>query len=228
MACELSNRLRRMAMGACLTLAIPAAHAAQLSAVDSGWLVDELRRGGYLVFFRHTTTYREGDVEREARNVKMGVLSLDDCATQRNLNERGVREAARQAALVRELGIPFATVYASRYCRARDHVRWFTEAVSLVEPLTPSRNTDKARALRQLLATPPPPGTNTFFFAHGGILWQATDYDSEESETFVFRAGSPPTLVAAIKMGDWEALAAKRGTCCAPRDYWGGGGAPKE
>lgn len=94
--------------------------------------------------------------------------------------------------------------------------------------LTPSRNADKARALRQLLATPPQPGTNTFFFAHGGILWQATDYDSEESETFVFRAGSPPTLVAAIKMRDWDALTAKRGTCCAPRDYWGGGGAPKE
>jgi len=221
------NRLRHLAAGALLALTVSAAYPAQPPALDASWLVDELRRGGYLVYFRHTTTYRE-DIEREARNVKMGVLSVGDCATQRNLNERGVREAARQAALVRELGIPFGTVYASGYCRAHDHVRWFTEAVTFVEPLTPSRNADKARALRQLLATPPQPGTNTFFFAHGGILWQATDYDSEESETFVFRAGSPPTLVAAIKMRDWDALAAKRGACCAPRDYWGGAGAPKE
>jgi len=203
------------------------AQAAQPPAVDAGWLVDELRRGGYLVYFRHTTTYRE-DIEREARNVRMGELSVSDCATQRNLNERGVREAARQAMLVRDLGIPFAIAYASRYCRARDHVRWFTEAVTYVEPLTPSRNADKARALRELLATPPHPGTNTFFFAHGGILWQATDYDSEEAETFVFRAGLPPTLVAAIKMSDWDALAAKRGACCAPRSLYGGASAPKE
>jgi len=227
MSVAVRNLLRQLAIGALLALAVAAAHAAQPPTVDAGWLVDELRRGGYLVYFRHTTTYRE-DIEREARNVKMGVLSVEDCATQRNLNERGVREAARQAALVRELGIPFAMAYASRYCRVRDHVRWFTEAVTFIEPLTPSRNADKARALRQLLATPPQPGTNTFFFAHGGILWQATDYDSEESETFVFRAGSPPTLVAAIKMRDWDALIAKRGTCCAPRDYWGGAGAPKE
>ena len=137
-------------------------------------------------------------------------------------------EAGRQARLVSELAIPYGTVYASRYCRARDHVRWFTDRVTWNDALTPVRNADKAKVLRQLLATPPAPGTNTFFFAHGGILWQATDYDSEESETFVFRAGSPPVLVAAIKMPDWDSLAQQRGPCCAPRAYYGGQGAPKE
>jgi hypothetical protein len=83
------------------------------------------------------------------------------------------------------------------------------------------RNAEKAKALLALFATPPAPGTNTFFFAHGGILWQATDYDSEEAETFVFKPGSPPTLVAAIKMRDWDALAAQRGPCCAPRSLLG-------
>ena len=33
-------------------------------------------------------------------------------------------------------------------------------------------------------------GTHRFMFAHGGILWQATDYDSVEAETFVFRPGA--------------------------------------
>ena len=209
-----------------LALASPA-WAADPAPVDAGWLVQELERGGYLVFFRHTSTYRE-DVEMEARNVAAGRLSLDDCATQRNLNERGVTEARRQAAVVAELRIPAGRVYASRYCRARDHVRWFGVDASLSDALTPVRDAAKAKALRTMLATPPAAGTNTFFFAHGGILWQATDYDSEEAETFVFKPGDPPTLVAAIKMRDWDALAAKRGPCCAPRTFWGGGPAPKE
>jgi hypothetical protein len=201
--------------------------AAGPAAVDAGWLVGELRKGGYLVYFRHTSTYRE-DVETEARNSKSGRLTLDDCSTQRNLNERGVAEAARQASIVAQLAIPFDTVYVSRYCRARDHVRWFTQRITYSDALTPNRDAEKAKALRQMLATPPAPGTNTFFFAHGGILWQATDYDSDEAETFVFRAGSPPTLVAAVKMADWDALAQMRGTCCAPREFWSGQGPPRE
>jgi len=216
----------RALLAASLALA-SSAFAADPAPVDAGWLVQELRRGGYLVFFRHTSTYRE-EVEMESRNVAAGKLALDDCATQRNLNERGVAEARKQSTIVASLGIPAGTVYASRYCRARDHVRWFTADVTPNDALTPVRNAEKAKALLALFATPPPPGTNTFFFAHGGILWQATDYDSEEGETFVFKPGSPPTLVAAIKMHDWDALAAKRGPCCAPRTFWGGGPAPKE
>jgi hypothetical protein len=205
------------------------ARAADPQPVDAGWLVDELRKGGYLVFFRHTSTFRDtATLEMEARNVASGRLSLDDCSTQRLLNERGVIEAGRQAKVVTELAIPYGTVYASRYCRARDHVRWFTDRVTWSDALTPVRNADKAKELRQLLAAAPAPGTNALFFAHGGILWQATDYDSEEAETFVFRPGAPPVLVAAIKMSDWDALAQRKGMCCAPRTYWGGQGPPKE
>jgi hypothetical protein len=201
--------------------------AADPAPVDAGWLVTELGKGGYLVFFRHTSTFRD-QVDMEARNVASGRLSLDDCTTQRVLNERGVIEAGRQAKIWNELAIPVGAVYASRYCRARDHVRWFSERVTWSDALTPVRNADKAKELRQMLATPPAPGSNTLFFAHGGILWQATDYDSEEAETFVFRPGSPPVLVAAIKMSDWDALAQRKGSCCAPRTYWGGQGPPKE
>jgi len=122
-------------------LAASAARAADPTPVDAGWLVSELRKGGYLVFFRHTSTFRDSaTMELEARNVASGRLVLADCATQRNLNERGVLEAGRQAAIVRELAIPYGAVYASKYCRARDHVRWFTDRVTLNDALTPTRN----------------------------------------------------------------------------------------
>lgn len=218
--------MRRALLAASLAFATGAL-AADPAPVDAGWLVQELSRGGYLVFFRHTSTYRE-DTDMESRNVAAGRLSLDDCATQRNLDERGVAEARRQAAIVADLKLPIGKVYASRYCRARDHVRWFAVDATPDDALTPVRDAAKAKALRAMLATPPASGTNTLFFAHGGVLWQATDYDSEEAETFVFNPGDPPTLVAAIKMRDWDALAARRGPCCAPRNFWGGGPAPKE
>lgn len=213
--------------GALLGIAGAGARAAEPVPVDAGWLARELKSGGYLVYFRHTSTYRE-DVETEARNQRSGRLLLDDCSTQRNLNERGVREAKRQAEVVAKLAVPVGRVLVSRYCRARDHVVWFTREFAFDDSLTPPRDAQKAKALQRLLATAPAPGTNTFFFAHGGVLWQATDYDSVEAETFVFRAGSPPTLVAAIKMEDWDALETGRGTCCVPRTFWGSGAAPPE
>ena len=52
-------------------LAAGAAYAADPAPVDAGWLVAELRKGGYLVFFRHTTTFRDqATMEMEARNVR--------------------------------------------------------------------------------------------------------------------------------------------------------------
>lgn len=65
-------------------------------------------------------------------------------------------------------------------------------------------------------------------FAHGGILWNAANYASEESETFVFRPSvddKPPELIVTIKIGEWDLLA-RGNLCCAPRAYWSGKGEP--
>ncbi|MEJ7667976.1 MAG: hypothetical protein WKH97_04415 [Casimicrobiaceae bacterium] len=80
MAVAIRNLLQRLAVGALLALAVSATPAAGPPAIDASWLVDELLRGGYLVYFRHTTTYRE-DIEREARNVS----SMDELKVARRL-----------------------------------------------------------------------------------------------------------------------------------------------
>jgi len=194
--------------------------------VSGRTLVEELRKGGYVVFFRHTKTLPEHAHEAQMR--RDGRWRVDDCSTQRNLSEEGYREARMQGELVRQLGIPHGKAYTSAACRARIHGEWVVDRVELLDVLTPLRSREKGLALRQLLNTPPAAGSNTFMFAHGGILWNATDYDSVESETFVFRpapAGQPPQLVAAIRIEDWAKLA--RGEpCCAPRAFWSGKGAP--
>lgn len=202
--------------------------AAQPGAPVSGKaLLDELRKGGYTVYFRHTKTLPEH--EHEAKMRRDGLWRLEDCSTQRNLSESGYFEAKMQRDGVAKLGIPFGKVYASQACRTRIHAEWVVDQrFEFLEALTPPRGREKGLILRKLLNTLPAPGTNTFMFAHGGILWSATDYDSVESETFVFKAaldGKPPQLVAAIRIEDWAKLA--RGEpCCAPRAYWSGKGNP--
>jgi phosphohistidine phosphatase SixA len=198
------------------------------AAISGKALIEELRKGGLIVYFRHTKTLPEH--EHEAKMRREGKWRAEDCSTQRNLSEAGLNEANEQREWVVKIGIPFDKVLSSSACRARIHAERVTQkSIEFTDVLTPSRSEEKAIALRKMLNTPPAPRTNTFMFAHGGILWNATDYDSVESETFVFRPaaeGKPPTLLASIKMTDWPALA--RGEpCCAPRAFWRGVGAPQ-
>jgi hypothetical protein len=195
-------------------------------------LVDELRKGGLIVYFRHTKTLPEP--EHEAKMRREGKWRAEDCSTERNLSEAGLNEANQQREWVVKLGIPFDKVLSSSACRARIHAERDTQkSIEFTDVLTPSRSEEKGIALRKMLNTPPAhnngTNTNTFMFAHCGILWNATEYDSVESETFVFRpaaAGKPPTLLASIKMTERPALA--RGEpCCAPRAFWRGVGAPQ-
>lgn len=189
-------------------------------------LLDELRKGGYIVYFRHTKTLPQH--EHEARMRREGRWLAEDCSTQRNLSDAGIAEANDQRDWVAKFGIPFGRAYSSSACRARIHAERVARGIELSDILTPPRTPEKALALRAMLNSAPAPGTNTFMFAHCGILWGATDYDSVESETFIFRPAAPdkpPTLLASIKMEDW-ALLARGEACCAPRAFWRGTGAP--
>lgn len=203
-------------------------HAVESNVAVSGkTLLDELRRGGYIVYFRHTKTLPEHAHESNMR--REGKWRAEDCSTQRNLSVTGLSEAEEQRDWVAKLSTPFGTVYSSSACRARLHAERVARGVEIADALTPVRNEEKALVLRKMLNTAPAPGINTFMFAHGGILFGATGYDSVESETFVFRpatADKRAILVASIKMADW-ALLARGEVCCAPRALWRGTGAPQ-
>ncbi len=213
------------AMAFLLLAVLPAAALSQANPpLDAARLLADLRQGGHVLYFRHTATLPEH--EHEASQRRAGTHRVDDCATQRNLSELGYQQARQQADWIARLGIPMGEVFASRYCRTRIHAAFFTAKLAFSDPLTPVRNAEKAAALKRMLNTAPLPGANTFMFAHGGVLWQATDYDSVEAELFVFRPGpGGATLVATVKMDEWESLAAGR-PCCAPRGPWSGKGTP--
>src|SRR5216684_6878924 len=72
-------------------------------------LLSELRKGGYVLYFRHAATDFSQNDER--------MKSYEDCANQRNLIDRGRAEARAVGAAIRELRIPIEPVLASPFCR---------------------------------------------------------------------------------------------------------------
>jgi hypothetical protein len=128
--------------------------------------IEALRAGGYIVYFRHFETGADFPDQHLVR--------LDDCSTQRQLNEQGVRQAIRVRNAFQTLKIPVGEVLASPFCRA-----WQSADLSFGRhikvdglKLPPSKDYTEAdkRAMRDtllpLLGRTPAPGTNTIIMAH--------------------------------------------------------------
>jgi hypothetical protein len=126
-------------------------------------LVQNLRRGGYVLFVRHASTDFGQDDAR--------MRSYEDCSTQRNLTDKGRAEARQLGAGLKRRRIPLGTVYASPFCRTMETARLAVgEPKSTTEARGgPSRPDDPARyePLKKLLTTAPARGTNTVISSHG-------------------------------------------------------------
>lgn len=85
-----------------------AATAGTAAAAD---LLAMLRDGRAVALVRHANAPGVGDPPG---------MRLGECATQRNLDETGRREAVALGRQLREAGIDEARVFTSRWCRARD------------------------------------------------------------------------------------------------------------
>lgn len=135
-------------------------------------LLNELREGGYVIYFRHT----EANVGSDE-----SIITVGDCSTQRNMSDNGRVEAQTIGEAFRTLGIqPALPVLSSEFCRSREtaEIAFGAENVQLVPELTgfPYMDyqdlTDEVRAERRLVierifSTPPAAGTNTVLVAHG-------------------------------------------------------------
>jgi len=169
-------------------------------------LVAELRKGGYILYIRHAST----DFTKNDSRMK----SYEDCASQRNLTDKGRDEARALGAHIRRLGIPVGKVYASPFCRTVEIAMLaFGKAKKTQEvrggPVQPEDG-QAYGPLRKLLAVPPAPGTNNVVSSHGNP-YRAIFGDPylAEGELAVVRPGGKAGFeaVARIKLGDWEALA---------------------
>ncbi|MEJ7931263.1 histidine phosphatase family protein [Ramlibacter sp. AN1015] len=101
---------RRLFLGACFLPTVAFLRPARADA--AAW--NALREPGAIVLFRHATAPGVGDPVD---------MRLGDCATQRNLDDRGRAQARRLGERFEAEGIQVARVLSSRWCRARDTAR---------------------------------------------------------------------------------------------------------
>ena len=173
------------------------------AAPDAARLVAMLRRGGYVVYFRHTATdHSKGDA---------GMKGYEDCENQRLLSAQGQRDAADIGSAIRALRLAPGEVLASPYCRTMDHAR---RTFGQATPRADIRETDAGdyAGLKRLLASPVPVGRNRWLVGHG-IPFRAVAGPPhlEEGEAAVIEPGATRwTVVARIRVSDWQALAAAR------------------
>lgn len=95
------RRLAAVLLASCLP--------ASLALVSDAWA--ELARPGAIVLFRHATAPGIGDPPG---------FKLDDCKTQRNLDDQGRAEARRLGEQFRRHKIAVGAVLSSQWCRTRE------------------------------------------------------------------------------------------------------------
>lgn len=74
-------------------------------------LVEELRKPGRYMFMRHALAPGTGDPDH---------FDLNDCSTQRNLNDQGRRQAREFGKKLKQLGLKFDKIYTSQWCRCKE------------------------------------------------------------------------------------------------------------
>lgn len=71
-----------------------------------------LQKGGHVIYFRHAQTDKDYADQADPK------MKLDDCETQRKLNDVGEKQANDIGAAFKAKNIPVGEVIASEFCRA--------------------------------------------------------------------------------------------------------------
>ena len=174
--------------------------------VDAG-LVAKLREGGYVLFMRHAATdFSQND---------SSMTSYEDCASQRNLTDKGRDEARAIGAHVKRLRIPIGEVLASPFCRTMETARLAFGKAQATHDVRggPVRSDDPRRydALRALLATAVAKGQNRVISSHGNPFQAVAGppYLAEGEIAVVQPEGGQRfSVIARIRPQDWSALRA--------------------
>ena len=163
-----AHLLAVLAIGsACIAGTLPALGqsteaARQTAPLAGAALLDALRRGGYVIYFRHTSTDFGQNDDR--------MTGYEDCARQRNLTDTGRAEARAIGAAIRELGIPIGRVLASPFCRTRETAELIFGRATVSNAVRggPAQaDDDRYAELKALLSTPVTGGVDLAIVSHG-------------------------------------------------------------
>jgi len=167
------------------------------------WLAD-LRGGGHVLYLRHASTdFNQNDA---------AMKSYQDCASQRNLTDKGRDEARTIGEHVKRLKIPIGAVLASPFCRTMETAQLaFGKAQASNEVRGgPARPDDPARyaALKKLLSGRVPKGENLVISSHANPFYAIAGppYLAEGEVAVIKPQNDSFVIVARIRVEDWKAL----------------------
>lgn len=193
-----------LASGFVPAVAIADESAATKTTLAGAQLLAALRRGGYVVYFRHTSTDFGQNDDR--------MTGFEDCSTQRNLTDEGRNEARAIGAEWKALAIPVDRVLASPFCRTTETARLIFGRAETSTAVRGGPASDKGRygALVTLLSTTVPRGSNLVIVSHGNPFRAVSDlpYLAEGEAAVVEPLGNGNfRVVARVRKDEWSALA---------------------
>jgi phosphohistidine phosphatase SixA len=147
-----------------------------------------LADGGHVALMRHAYAPGTGDPEH---------FRLEDCSTQRNLDQTGRDQARRTGEAFRDHGVAIGRVLSSRWCRCLEtaELLGLGEVVAFA-PLDSffgdrARGPDQTAALRALLADADAEGPSLVMVTHQVNITALTGIFPRSGEIVVLRLGGP-------------------------------------
>ena len=169
----------------------------------AGWAAEtmpltELAKPGRVLMLRHANAPGTGDPPN---------FSLEDCATQRNLDEVGRGQAVALGRRLAQAGVKDVKVYSSQWCRCLDTARLLN--LGPVEPLPtlnsfyprPEQREPTLAALRSFLAKLPTAGAPVVLVTHQFTINAFTSEPTASGggSLFELNGTGAPRLLGAIK-----------------------------
>jgi phosphohistidine phosphatase SixA len=194
--------MRALLFGLLFLIATPVAaqehpvFATKITPPQGPMLVDMLKGGGFVIFFRHAAT---------PDFMEPAPIDLTSCARQRNLNARGRAQAFALGEAFRELEIPFHKVLASPFCRTMDTARIAFGRAEPADELQGFGGNDKMRG--HFLAVPPS-GTNLVLVGHGSAGGIAGEEFLREAEALIVKPSGDGKfeLIARVQAEQWAQM----------------------
>lgn len=184
----------------------PGRSSAPAKPISGPALLAELKRGGYTLYIRHTST----DFTRNDTQSK----SDDDCNNQRPLTDKGREEARSMGADMQKLGFPISEVLASPRCRTVEVAKLAFGKYRLAEEVRGGAITlqpvERYDPLLKWFQQGPGAGRNRVIVSHGNPFYATAGapYLAEGEAAVVKPLGKDFEVIARVRWDAWATLTA--------------------
>ncbi|MCK7643082.1 histidine phosphatase family protein [Corynebacterium sp. P6145] len=174
-------------------------------------IVKDLKDGGYVIFIRHGHTAKDYADQADPN------MKLDDCSTQRQLDDLGKKQAKEIGEAFKKLEIPVGEVVSSEYCRAYNTAelafgRYEKNSKLNFQPAE-EYTAEQLKIMKDnmtpMLETMPAEGMNNVIVGHDDVFDAATGiYPEPQGTTYIVKPeGDSFEVVTRITAEEWPKLA---------------------